>query len=100
MFIRALHVIAGPVRNPRYVIIRKNKLMNLISQKDYHSVPEELSQNKKYAHYFSQQWWRLVGACELVFTRTPEGRQLLLKSRLESLASEFQDKTERINRWK
>lgn len=100
MFIRALHVIAGPVRNPRYVIIRKSKLLNVISQKDYHSVPEELSQKRKHVQYFSQQWQQLVGTCDLVFTHSPEGRKLLLKSRLESLASEFQDKTERINRWK
>ena len=46
------------------------------------------------------QWANLVGACKLVYTRTIEGRKLLLKSKIHSLASEFENRIERINVWK
>lgn len=99
-FIKSLQEVIGTVDNPRYVIIRKSFFLNVLSQKDYHSVPDLLGRKKQFAEYFEMRWRRLVGACELVYTRTIEGRKILLKSRIHSLASEFQDKTERINKWR
>ena len=99
-FIKSLQEIIGTVENPRYVVIRKSFFLNVLSQKDYHSVPEILGRKKQFAEYFERQWRRFVGACELVYTRTVEGRKLLLKSRIHSLSSEFEDKTERINKWR
>lgn len=99
-FIKALQEILNSVDNPRYLIVRKSKLLKIISQQDYHSVPEILGQNKKAAEYFEKQWNRFVGTCELIYTRTIEGRKILLKSKINSLSSEFEEKTERINKWK
>jgi superfamily II DNA or RNA helicase len=99
-FINALQEILSPVGNPRYVIIRKNRFMLFIRQKDYHSVPESLGQNKNLAEYFKTQWERCVGACNLIFTRTIRGRKLLIKSRMESLSAQFADKLEYVNKWK
>lgn len=99
-FIKSLHEIIGTINNPRYVIIRKNTFLGIVNQCDFHSVPELIAQNKKTAEYFEKQWSRFVGTCELVYTRTIEGRKILLKSRVNSLSSEFEDKTERINKWK
>ncbi len=99
-FIKSLHEIIGLVDDPRYVIIRKSSFLKIISQRDYHSVPEIIGQNKKNAEYFSRQWSRFVGTCELVYTRTIEGRKILLKSRIDSLSSNFVDKTEKINKWR
>ena len=98
-FIKNLHEIIGKVENPRYVIIRKSKFLIFVKQNDFHSVPELLGKNKTLAEYLANQWQRLVGNCELVFTRTVEGRKLILKSRIKSLASQFDDKTEQINKW-
>ncbi|MCC5917019.1 MAG: DEAD/DEAH box helicase family protein [Cryomorphaceae bacterium] len=99
-FINALQETIGPIDNPRYVIIRKNKLMMFIAQKDYHSVPEIIARNKKLAEFFKNQWERFVGSCELIFTRSIEGRKLLLKSRVKSLAAQFEDGVEHVNKWK
>lgn len=99
-FINALQEVIAPIDNPRYVIIRKNRFMLFIKQKDYHSVPDTLGRNKNLAEYFQNQWEQLVGACELIFTRTIEGRKLLLKSRLKSLAAQFDDKVEHVNKWR
>ena len=99
-FINSLQEIIAPIDNPRYVIIRKNKFMLFVKQKDYHSVPEILGRNKKLAEYFQNQWERLVGSCDLIFTRTLDGRKILLKSRVKSLAAQFEDKVEQVNKWK
>jgi superfamily II DNA or RNA helicase len=99
-FIKSLQEILASINNPRYLIIRKSMFLKVISQKDYHSVPELIGQNKKSAEYFERQWNRFVGTCELVYTKTIEGRKILLKSRINSLSSEFEEKTERINKWR
>ncbi len=99
IFINNLHEIISPISNPRYVIIRKSKFM-IFNQKDYHSVPEILGRNKKLAEYFKNQWELLVGSCDLIFTRTMDGRKLLLKSRVKSLATQLEDKVQHVNKWK
>lgn len=99
-FINALQEIIAPIDNPRYVIIRKNRFMLFVKQKDYHSVPEILGRNKNLAEYFKNQWERLVGTCDLIFTRTIDGRKLLLKSRVKSLSAQFDDKVEHVNKWR
>lgn len=99
-FISSLEEIVGGIDNPRYIIVRKGLILNLVSQKDYHSVPNPIGQKKSFAQFFESQWSRLVGSCELVYCRTIEGRKLLLRSRKGSLASEFQQKSERVNKWR
>ncbi len=99
-FIHALQEIVAPVGNPRYVIIRKNRFFLFSDQKDYHAVPERLGRNKNLAEHFKQQWEQVVGDCELVFTRTIEGRKLLLQARVKSLAAQFEDRVEHVNKWK
>lgn len=99
-FINALQEVIAPIDNPRYVIIRKNRFMVFVKQKDYHSVPEILGRNKNLAEFFQNQWERLVGTCDLIFTRTIDGRKLLLKSRVKSLAAQFEDNVEHVNKWR
>ena len=100
-FINALCEIISPVDNPRYVIIRKSKFIFFINQKDYHSVPEILGRNKNTAEYFKRQWVRFVGACDLIYARTIEGRKTILKSRAKSLAAQFDENdVERVNKWR
>lgn len=59
-FINSLQEVIAPIDNPRYVIIRKNRFMLFVKQKDYHVVPEILGRNKKLAEYFKSQWKRFV----------------------------------------
>ena len=99
-FIKALQETIDVVDNPRYLIIRKNNLFNIVKQKDYHSVPEEIGRKKDSATFFYNEWKKLVGNASLVYTRSIEGRKLLLASRLNSLSSNLQNRTERVNKWK
>ncbi|MGN6398337.1 MAG: DEAD/DEAH box helicase family protein [Mucilaginibacter sp.] len=98
-FINMLQEIIMPVDNPRYVIVRKSRFLFFLNQSDFHSVPEYIGRNKNNAMLFAGQWLQYVGQNDLIYTRTRDGRQMLLKSRLKSLAAQF-SKPERINKWK
>lgn len=99
-FIYCLQEILNRIENPRYIIIRKSKFKSLINQTDYHAVPEELAKRKATAEYFKYQWIQHVGNCELIFTRSAEGRKLLLTARMKSLSAQFDAPAERINKWR
>lgn len=100
LFIQSMQEIVDTVDNPRYVILRKSSLLNVISRVDYHSVPDLLARNKTSAEYFERQWRQFVGKCKLIYTRTIEGRKIILRARMHSLAREFEEKSERVNKWK
>ena len=99
-FINMLQEIVSPIDNPKYIIVRKSLLARFIKQKDFHAIPEYIARNKESATYFARQWEKRVGSCELIYTRSIEGRKMLVKSRLASLSSEFIAKSERISKWK
>ena len=100
LFIQALTEVVGEVDNPRYLIIRKSLFFSIKEQKDYHSVPESIGRIKSMAQMFENNWRHRVGRCELIFTRNIEGRKILLRSRLTSLASELEGNIHRVNKWK
>lgn len=99
LYIKSLTEIINPIANPRYIIKRKGKFMNLIHQADYHAVPEILGVNKHSAEVFEKHWRSIVGSCELIFIRSTEGRKVLIKARLASINGVAKQKTDNINRW-
>ncbi len=97
-FLRALRETLSPIDNPRYLLARR-KIWRLFRE-DYFAVPDVLARKKEFAEFFAQRWKRLVGPVQLVFTRTAEGRKLLLRARNYSLSGAFQKRTERVSCWK
>ncbi|MDR2951088.1 MAG: DEAD/DEAH box helicase family protein [Prevotella sp.] len=102
VFIDTLQEIVNVIENPRYIIVRKSKFFAEQIRRDYHAVPEILGRNKKLAQYFSQQWLELVGPCDLIYTRTIEGRKQLLEARMKALSANFTDDntSEQVNKWR
>ena len=99
VYLDAFEEIVGPIENPRYILVRKTPLGRLL-RRDYHTVPTIIATKKECAEYFAKMWsWR-VGSMKLVYTRTEEGRRVLLKARTHSLASAFQKRAERRTCWK
>ncbi|WP_343632919.1 DEAD/DEAH box helicase family protein [Fluviicola sp.] len=99
-FIQALRELIVPINNPRYIIERRSYLAGVLQQIDYHSVPDLISRNKSQAEFFEAQWKQRVGSCYLIYTRTKEGRKLLLKSRLKSLSAQMDEiDPEHVNKW-
>ena len=98
IFLRALKETMSPTDNPRYLLARGR--IWRIFREDYFAVPDVPARKKEFAEFFAQRWRRLVGPLQLVFTRTPEGRKLLLRARNHSLSGAFQKRTERVSCWK
>jgi superfamily II DNA or RNA helicase len=99
LFLEAFEEMIGPIDNPRYILVRKTPIGRMLRE-DYHTVPTIVASRKEFAEYFADMWSSRVGAMALVFTRTEEGRRVLLKARTRSLASAFQKKSEKRICWK
>ena len=87
----------SPIDNPRYLILQ-NYFYKFPKNKSYFAVPEIFGRNKKSAIFFENQWNQNVGNSSLIFTRTLEGRNLLLKLRLQSMLKKNKH-IEHINKW-
>ena len=98
VFLGALRETLNPIDNPRYLLTRR-KIWRVFRE-DYFAVPDLLGRQKEFAEFFAPRWKKLVGPVQLVFTRTPEGRKLLLRARNHSLSGAFQKRTERVSCWK
>jgi hypothetical protein len=101
VYIRSYRQIFAPVRDQRYLILRNehrlpNRALRYIwvlfrpffrRSEDYppayHPVPDVLATRKENAEAFSRYWQRYVGGGTFVYTRTAEGRRMLLSARAQ-----------------
>jgi len=98
LFLDALDEVLGPIRNPRYLIVRRSRL-GLRLRTDYHAVPAIFGRAKPLAQHFTKRWNRRVGAGRLVYLRSAAGRRLLLRARARSFAAGFQRLVGRFSQW-
>ncbi|AZB08839.1 DEAD/DEAH box helicase [Chryseobacterium sp. G0162] len=96
-FIQTLQEMVSPIDNPRYVL-RQKKRSFLFKNEQYFPVPEIFAKNKKSAEFFTKTWNKAVGKSELIFTRTIEGRKILLKLRFEALLKR-NGRIEHLHKW-
>jgi hypothetical protein len=99
-FTSAYQQVLGPIRDPRYVIRRTDaRLPSLplsglwlalrtvgrrhLGRPSYHPVPDVLGVNRDRAEAFAGSWKRYVGGGELTYTRSEEGRRILLAARAQ-----------------
>ena len=95
---QAIAEVLGPVQNPRYLLVRQSWL-GMFARADFHAVPTVLGGHKDNAEAFAEAWRKRVGASDLVFTRSAEGRRTLLRARSRSFAAGFQRSVDRRSAW-
>jgi superfamily II DNA or RNA helicase len=98
VFLHALREIVGPIDDPRYLLARRR--LWRIFREDYFAVPDVLARRRSSAEAFASKWRNRVGPVQLVYTRTLEGRRLLLRARVHSLAAAFQKHSEHVSCWR
>ena len=98
IFIQSLQEFLDPIENPRYLLIRKNPILYFLKQVDYYAIPSVIGLNKKNVLLFKEIWKRRIGYCNIIYTRTEIGRDVLLKARVRAY-SNLQNKTKKLNRW-
>lgn len=100
IFCHAYRQMLGPLGDARYLIERDaTTLRNLLYRplwllvrkalkleedlKAYHRVPDVLASRRERAEALARHWQRYVGGGRLVYTRTDEGRRILLQARAQ-----------------
>ncbi|GAA5094214.1 hypothetical protein GCM10023210_25650 [Chryseobacterium ginsengisoli] len=96
-FIQTLQELISPVDNPRYLLEQKDKFF-FMKKSIYFPIPEIFAKNKKSAEFFRKTWSETFDKSDLIFTRTIEGRQILLKLRFQSLMKK-NAQIEHLHKW-
>jgi superfamily II DNA or RNA helicase len=96
LFVEALSELLRPIDNPRYLLIRRSGVFG----RDYHAVPAMVGKKKEHAAQFLWNWKKFVGPAELVYTRSAEGREMLLKARAKSMSAAQRGQAEQMNCWR
>ena len=97
-FLEAFAELLGPVGNPRYLLVRQSRLWRQW-RADYHAVPTSFAARREFAEHFHKQWKQRIGAAQLVYTRTGDGRRILLRARVKSFAAGMQGFCQRRSVW-
>ena len=88
-----------PIENPRYIFIRKG-MKGKLQTTDYHAIPAIIGQKKENTDIFKGLWNKYIGDCDVVYTRSIEGRKLLIKARKEAFSELVQDsKSKKLSRY-
>jgi superfamily II DNA or RNA helicase len=96
-FIQTLQELIAPVDNPRYLIEQRDRFF-FMKKSSYFPIPEIFAKNKKSAEFFRRTWSETFDTSDLIFTRTTEGRRVLLKLRFQSLMKRNL-RIEHIHKW-
>lgn len=94
--ISALQEFLGPIKNPRYLLIRKG---NFPGQCDYFAIPSVIATSRKNVDIFEKLWNKYIGNGKIVYTRNVEGRKLLLKARKVAFSAMQRERTEKLSKW-
>ena len=84
-FAACMRELWGVIDNPRYLLARGGR-----KAKEFYAVPETFGKQKERALVFEKHVRRAMGKFRLVYTRTPEGRQILLRARTRSFVNKNQ----------
>jgi len=95
LYADCLNELLGAVENPRYLLTRKDRF----SRRDYHAVPAPLGRKKELAAVFHRFWKKRLGPADLIYTRTPETRAMLLQARVRAFSTAMTPKSQRVDRW-
>lgn len=87
VFAACMEELWGVIDNPRYLLMKEKKGGR---SEEFYSVPEIFGNKKERALVFEKHMRRVLGRYRAVYTRTPEGRKLLLRARTKSFVNKNQ----------
>lgn len=83
---QAINEMLSPIDNPKYLLIMKKR--GLLNYQQSYSCPSVISQKKEMVELFTDNLKGRVGPFEMIFTRTDDGRKILLKCRKRSFINQ------------
>ena len=75
LFIKCVQEVYARVDNQRYIIMVRG------IKPTYFNVPAIFCDNKTKAERFHQEWQKRIGKCKLIYTRSQNGRKILMNAR-------------------
>jgi len=84
IFAQAVTEFFAPIENQRYILKASHKV---IDQTEYFAVPSMFEKRKTEATAFLEHVQKTLGKYELIYTRNPQGRHILLEARIKSLGN-------------
>lgn len=87
VFAGCMEEIWGIIDNPRYLLMKETKYGKT---DEYYSVPEVFGRQKDRVVIFEKHMNKVLGKHKVVYTRTPEGRRILLRARTKSFVNKNQ----------
>ncbi|WP_298517219.1 DEAD/DEAH box helicase family protein [uncultured Kordia sp.] len=100
LFVKAFQEILNPIENPRYILEKSSVFKELTELQNYYAVPAIFGGKKKDVEVFLGNWRMYVNGAHLHYTRTVEGRKLLIKARLFHVTNVFKNTTKKEVIWK
>lgn len=100
LLLSCLEELLSPIRNPRYLLQSGGGRRKFLGSKsNSYAVPAPIGRHKKTMLILLKEWEKRVGPCTAVYTRTLEGRRILLKARRESLSGKLAPRSTRHSVW-
>lgn len=96
LFTKCINELFGQIEDQRYLLVRSSKLRGAY---DFYAVPECFAKRKEDATLFYECIKPYMGKYELVYTRSENGRQVLLEARMKTLTNQ-KNKTKSYKRVK
>lgn len=84
IFAQAVTEFFAPIENQRYILKASRKV---IDQTEYFAVPSMFEKRKTEATAFLEHVQKSLGKYELIYTRNPQGRHILLEARIKALGN-------------
>jgi len=94
----AITEMLSAIDNPRYIMIKKNKILSRLSYTHSYACPSILGSNKERAEVLAKILKKKIGIFELIFTRNPEGRLHLVKSKRKAYLNKNEIHLNRMKR--
>ncbi len=84
----------GVIDNQRYLLYNKHAG---IGMSKYYCVPKLFAKSREEAQLFALYMKKSIGKSDIIYTRNPEGRKILLKARARSFANLSDRQLKRLN---
>ena len=99
LIVSSIKEVFSEVENQRYILVNNKKKVSV-----YYNVPNALSVNKSMAEIFQNNWNKYVAVSKLVYTKSAEGRKILLEARKKTFnytsEEKFFEKKKPVSKWK
>lgn len=99
IIITSLEEIFSDIDSQRYILINKKRKIDT-----YYNVPNILATNKELAQRFHSNWIKYIGDSNLIYTKSLDGRKILLEARKNTFnyinIEKFIEKKKPISNWK